>query len=99
MKILVILGLVVICFWMQQTDAFVPLPGAPNVYTVSTVTHADITERAILQVAKEVLIENPNTDPDINSTARIEELHKMTTRRLMRANYGDDIAKKLYKGS
>ena len=51
-------------------------------------THLDITEDAILRVTADLLRDNPNPDPDIDSTARIDALAEITTVTLIRAYYG-----------
>ena len=52
-------------------------------------THLDITRDAILQVSADLLRDNPNPDPDIDSTVRINALTELTTGNLIDAYFGD----------
>ena len=52
-------------------------------------THQDITTDAILQVSADLLRDNPNPDPDIDSTTRINALSELTAVDLIDAYYGE----------
>ena len=54
-----------------------------------SLTHRDITTDAILQVSADLLRDNPNPDPDINSTERINALTELNTVNLIDAYYGE----------
>ena len=51
-------------------------------------THLDITTAAILRVTADLLRDNPNSDPNIDSTARINALTEITAVNLIGAYYG-----------
>ena len=58
-----------------------------NLFAGGSHTHKDITREAVLQVARDVLRNNPNPDPDIDSTSRINNLRKLTAKTLINAYY------------
>ena len=53
-----------------------------------SVTHLDITTEAILRVTADFLRDNPNSNPNVDSTARINALAELTTVNLIDAFYG-----------
>ena len=55
-----------------------------------TVDHTQITEDALLQVARALLRDNPNPDPDIDSTSQINSIDSITADNLIQAYYGAD---------
>ena len=80
---------------MQQTDAFVPnsvldilVRSINNEDVPPSLTHTAITEEAILQVAADVLKDNPNPDPNVDSTTRIDQLGELSTDNLIEAYFG-----------
>ena len=78
--------------FLVRRSIFQPVNGEnPFRFDVSTLTHQDITREAILEVARELLIANPNPD-DSESTARISALPIITIRNLITAYYGGTIA-------
>lgn len=56
-------------------------------FTPATVDHAEITEDAILQVVGKLLLDNPNPDPDVDSTFRINSIDSITADSLIQAYY------------
>ena len=53
-----------------------------------SVTHLDITTEAILRVTADFLRDNPNPNPNVDSTARINALTELTAVNLIDAYYG-----------
>jgi hypothetical protein len=78
---------------IHQTTGFVPnklLAWSLNALSFSlerTTTHTDMSREAILQVAKQFLIDNPNPE-DGESTVRISALPELTEETLVTAYYG-----------
>lgn len=64
-------------------------------FNPDSVNHVQITERAILQVVKDLLVDNPNSDTNIDSTLLINSIPFLTAESLIKAYYGvasDDLA-------
>ncbi|KAI6655536.1 Von Willebrand factor A domain-containing protein 7-like [Oopsacas minuta] len=54
-------------------------------FTPDSINHRQITNIAILQVTEKLLVENPNPDPDIDSTSRINSIELLSAENLILA--------------
>ncbi len=66
-------------------------PGT-NVRDGVSLTHAKMTESAILRVSADLLKDNPNPDPDVDSTARINALTMLTPEALIDAYFAESVS-------
>ena len=95
-----LLLLVAVWCWSYQGEAFTPNRFAEYITRFGggggvSYTHKDITKEAILEVTRDLLLDNPNPDPDIDSTARIKTLTSLTDEELFKAYYYNSIASRL----
>ena len=84
-----ILTALVVIFSLRGARAFVP-NGALNQFFLDGhgTTHKKMTENAILQVTADLLLDNPNPDPTVDSIRKINALSALSPVSLIRAYYG-----------
>ena len=83
-----LLTVLVVIFSLHGAQAFVP-NGALNFFLDGQGTiHKKMTEDAILEVTADLLRDNPNPDPTVDSTRKINALSALSPVNLVRAYYG-----------
>ena len=78
----------VACFCLHGAWAFVPNKGFGLVSAAFGTTHSKMTRSAALEVTADLLRDNPNPDPTVDSTGGIDALSTLTPRNLITAYYG-----------
>ena len=77
-----------VCLSLHASRAFVPnLAFKSLLAAIGSTTHKDMTQSAILQVTAALLRDNPNPDPAVDSTRKINALSTLSPARLIRAYY------------
>ena len=83
-----LLTVLVVIFSLHGARAFVP-NGALNFFLDGQgSTHKKMTEDVILEVTADLLRDNPNPDPTVDSTRKINALSALSPVSLIRAYYG-----------
>jgi len=94
-----LLTVLVVIFSLYRAQAFVP-NGALNFFLDGQgTTHKKMTENAIVEVTTDLLRDNPNPDPMVDSTRKINALSALSPASLIRAYYGSRQRVSAYKNA